>query len=136
MLEAKALRDFGLAVASGALEGTVRPGAADQFEEHLDNRLKMLGQEKFQKKQVGYVGFFPPPFFWVYRCGECRFWELGECSKVAGPISEVGFCTLWTPPEGAEKPFTWVRRARLLPDFAARGLNNLFSDPFTQKPRR
>lgn len=126
-------RTTALAIVSGALEGTVRPGAAGRFEGYIDRKLAAEKKTKFTKKEVGYVGVFPPPFFWVYRCGQCRFWALGQCDKVEGDISQVGWCSIWTAPTKPERPFSWVRRISTLPTFAGEAINNLFTDPFTTK---
>ncbi len=122
-----------LAIVSGALEGTVRPGAAARFEKYLDRQLATLGQSKLTKAQARYIAAFPPPFFWVYNCGQCRFWALGSCDKVEGDISEVGWCRVWTPPTNPERPFSWVRRLQTLPPFIGQAASNLFTDPFTTR---
>lgn len=131
------LRRLSASIYAGALTGTIDSAAADRLDEQLTMESMVLGR-KFTKQEVAYLGFHPPPFFWEYRCGRCRFWEKeGACEKVGSPgderISDVGSCFIWLPPPRAEVPFSWLSRVLQQPALRARSLKNLVSDPFTRK---
>jgi len=49
---------------------------------------------KFTKFEVIYVPFSPPPFFWDYKCGKCRWWIQGGCQLVDGTINARGWCAV------------------------------------------
>jgi hypothetical protein len=130
------LRRLAATIYAGALTGTIDVAAADRLDEQLTMEVMERGR-KFTKNEVGYIAAFPPPFFWEYRCGCCRFWESGTCEKVGAPgderISDVGFCVVWLPPPQAEVPFSWLSRIFQLPSLRARSIANLLRDPFTRK---
>ena len=94
------------------------PGKGAQWVAALEAHVAQAG--RFSKFAVTYLPIQPPPFFWDYNCGRCRFWKepapgeaLGGCTLVAGQIARGGWCVIWSPPAGV-KPFTWP--ARVLQD--------------------
>ena len=135
---AERLRRLAATIYTGALTGSIDAGAANRLDEELTMEVMERGR-KFTKQEVAYFAAHPPPFFWEYRCGRCRFWQGGDstCDKVGAPgderISDVGFCVIWLPPTRAEAPFTWLTRIFQLPGLKARAVRNLITDPFTRK---
>lgn len=131
------LRRLSATIYTGALTGTIDAGAADRLDEELTMEVMERGR-KFTKQEVAYLATHPPPLFWEYRCGRCRYWQqVGACEKVGAPgderISDVGFCVIWLPPSRAEVPFSWISRIREFPALRLRSLKNLIVDPFTRK---
>ena len=92
---------------------------------------------KFSKQVAGYIAApIFPPILWEYQCSECRFWQSGACDIVQGRIEGVGTCFLWVPPEGYERPFTWIQRIPTVLANTRRGLKNLVTDPFSERSVR
>jgi len=96
----------------------IAPGAGEEWVQALEEYVAREGL--FSKFAVVYTPVQPPPFFWDYNCGRCRFWKepasgetLGGCTLVSGQIARGGWCGVWMPPQGVP-PFTWP--ARILAD--------------------
>ncbi len=136
MMMGERLKRLSAAIYAGALTGTIDAAAADRLDEQLTIEVMEL-ERKFTKREVAYIAIHPPPFFWEYRCGQCRFWQAGTCDKVGAPgderISDVGACFIWLPPSRAEPPFSWLSRIFQQPALRARSVRNLITDPFTRK---
>lgn len=94
-------------VSKAALNDTLQPGILVPWIAELQDYVDTNG--KFQKSQVGYLPFSPPPVFWDYKCRKCRFWQDPDaCSMVEGTISPRGWCAIWLPPDDY-KSLTWPR---------------------------
>lgn len=100
-----ALRSIGTA----ALDATgLSPGLSREWVLAIQQYVTVNGL--FTKAQALYVGAHPPPAFWPYYCGRCRFWqEPDRCTVVKGDIYFAGWCALWIPQDGSDgrpaKPF-------------------------------
>lgn len=92
-------------VTRAAANATISPGTMQPWVDEIEAYVQEHG--KFQKAQVLYLSFSPPPFFWDYKCKKCRFWvEPDSCTVVEGDISPKAWCALWLPLDG--KPaFSW-----------------------------
>jgi hypothetical protein len=98
-----------------AAEATgLAPGAGEEWVQALETHVRFYGP--LSKFAVLYVPIQPPPAFWDYSCGRCRFWKepapgeaLGACTLVSGLIARGGWCAIWMPPKGTA-PFTWLPR--------------------------
>ena len=89
-------------------------GASEEWVQALETHVSLYGP--LSKFAVVYTPVQPPPFFWDYSCGRCRFWKepapgeaLGGCTLVSGQIARGGWCAVWSPPVGTA-PFTWLPR--------------------------
>ena len=102
---------FNSIVLAAAQATGLAPGKGEEWAQALEGYVARNGL--FTKFSVAYLPVQPPPFFWAYNCGHCRFWKeplpgqaLGGCTLVSGLIARGGWCAIWSPPRG-EAPFTW-----------------------------
>ena len=81
-----------------------------QLEEWVTAIERYVAQNRlFTKFEALYVTVSPPPFFWDYSCGKCRWWqEPDRCKVVEGQIGRYAWCAIWVPPQGVP-PFQWSR---------------------------
>jgi len=92
-------------ISLAAANATISPGTLQPWVDEIEAYVQEHG--KFQKSQVMYVPFSPPPFFWDYKCRKCLFWvDPDVCKVVEGTISPKAWCALWLPPEG-KAAFSW-----------------------------
>jgi hypothetical protein len=98
---------LGNSIGRAALNATLSPGVLEPWTSELDRYVQANGQ--FSKFEVGYLPVSPPPVFWDYKCRKCaKFIEPNGCQWVAGEISRIGWCSIWTPPADY-KAFSWPR---------------------------
>ena len=84
------------------------PGRGEEWAQALEAYVAQAG--KFSKLDIVYVPVQPPPFFWDYNCGRCKYWtEPNGCTLVEGWVARGGWCAIYMPPAGV-KPFTWPVR--------------------------
>mgnify|MGYP001565145001 FL=1 len=115
------------------------PGAGEEWVQALETHVSFYGP--FSKLSVLYLPFQPPPAFWDYSCGRCRFWKepvpgetLGGCTLVEGKIARGGWCGIWMPPQGVA-PFTWLSRViEDLPRWLAEAPEAFANWPDEQQP--
>lgn len=96
------------------------PGLQAEADQLADEELAMLQDRghKLGKVEAWYTPLAPLPFFYLYDCSHCRFWQgPNRCQIVGLPDDPWGgeaihpfhFCVRWLPLAN-EPPFDWAVR--------------------------